>query len=315
MKNVVFLSGLPRSGSTVLSNVIGAHPDIRSTPSSPLCTIVQGMRNSWSQDPFLKAQLDSDFEVVTERLKRTTKATIESWSDEGEEETILDKNRGWLFCLEWLREIDPNFKMIVTLRDLRNIYTSIEKKHRKTLLLNFPDNLEHNVVDVRAKNLFDDNGIIGSCLKGIMNVGDIPDISQHLLFWRYEDFIENPEQTTKMCFDFLGVEPIKIDFNNIQQLTHESDSHYNMKFSHKINKSLEPAKGFQEAKISPRIITEIENRFEWYFKAYYPELFATQKQDIFANQEGQDTSVAQSSDPKDQKMINDLEEAIKKETE
>lgn len=312
MKDVVFLAGLPRSGSTVLSNIMGMHPDVRSTPSSPLCPIVQGMRNTWSQEPFLKAQLDSDFDVVTERLKRTTKATIEAWSNDGDEDIVVDKNRGWLFCIEWLRELYPDFKMIVTLRDLRNVYASVEKRHRKTLMLNFPDNLEHNLIDVRANGLFNDGGIIGGCIKAINNIGDVPDISKHLLIWRYEDFVERPQETTDMCFNFLGVDPVKIDFDNLKQTTDEADSFYNMKFTHKINTKLTPAKGFAQANISPRIISEIEGRYEWFFKAYYPEYFQTQPV-AEAQPMGQGAPVLQN--PQEQAMVKELEEAIKKETE
>jgi len=315
MKEVTFLAGLPRSGSTVLSNILGSHPDIHATPSSPLCGVVQGMRNSWSQDPFFKAQLDDNFEVVSERLRRTTRATIEAWSDDSDKDITIDKNRGWLFGIEWLRELYPDFKMIVTIRDLRNIYASIEKRHRQTLMLNFPDNLEHNIVDVRAKGLFDDGGILGSCLKAINNIGDIPEISNHLLIWRYEDFVENPQQVTDVCFNFLGVEPKEIDFNNIEQVTHESDSYYNMKFSHEINSEFKPAEGFEQAKMSPRIVKEIEGRFEWYYRAYYPEFFAHQA-DLAPGSKGMRTGVQDETvSGQEQTMIEDLERAIKKETE
>ena len=305
MKEIVYLSGLPRSGSTLLANLLAMHPDIRSTPSSPLCTIVQNMRKHWSNEAFLKSQLDSNFDVVYERLKRTTRAAMNAWSFEYEDdiEIVVDKNRGWTFCLEWLRDLYPDFKMIITLRDLRNIYASEEKIHRKTLMLDFPDGMEHNIVDVRASALFEDNGIIGSCLKAVYNIGDIPDIVDHLLLWRYEDLFEDPQKAMDKTFDFLGIEPFRFDFDHIVQSTTETDSYHNMKFPHAVKTKLTKPLGFEEAKISPRILQQIVKKYQWYYQAYYPEFFVNQP----------------SSSPvvstEEQNMIQELEAAIKAEAE
>ena len=320
MKQVSFLSGLPRSGSTVLANIIGMHPDVRATPSSPLCNIVQTMRRTWSNDQFLKAQLDNDLDLVSERLKRTTRATMSAWSDEGDENVVVNKNRGWLNCIEWLREIDPDFKMIVTIRDLRDIYASIEKRHRKTLMLDFPDNMEHNLIDVRASALFGGQGIVGSCLKSISNIGDVPDILSHLYIWRYEDFIENPQETTDSVFKFLGVDPVAIDFNNLDQTTVESDSHYNMKFPHNIQSKLVKPVGFQEAKISPRILDQITTQYKWFYDAYYNSLNIPSENIELPQMFDRETKYNQTlvkygkENTNDDNMIEELERAIKDET-
>jgi len=304
MKELVYLSGLPRSGSTLLANLLAMHPDIRSTPSSPLCPIVQGMRKTWSNDAFLKSQLDDNFDVVYERLRRTTKATMEAWgNDNDDDEVVVDKNRGWTFCLEWLRDLYPDFKIIVTLRDLRNVFASEEKMHRKTLMLEFADNMEHNLADTRAGALHDDNGIIGSCLKAIYNIGDIPDIIDHLFLWRYEDLLDDPQGTMDKAFEFVGVEPYKIDFDNIVQSTTETDSYYNMKFPHVIKSKLTKPIGFEEAKISPRILNQIVNKFQWYYQIYYPELL----------EQTEKVEPSETTSKEEMDLIQELEAEIEKE--
>jgi len=300
MKKIIYLSGLPRSGSTLLSNILGMHKDIYATPSSPLCSIVQDMRKHWSDDPFLLAQLDSNFDLVHKRLKRSMWSFMQAWSDDNDKPIVVDKNRGWLFGLEWLRELDPNFKIIITLRDLRNVYTSIEKKHRKTLFIDFPDHMEHNMVDVRANALFNDGGLVGSILKGIQNAKDIPNIMSHIYYWRYEDFLEKPQETTGHLFNYLDVKPQDIDFNNIVQSTNESDSYYRMKYSHKIDNTIQKPEGFEDTPISPRILNEINNRFKWYYDEFYPQALNVKKEEYKDNEEVV--------------MIRKLEKAIKEET-
>lgn len=308
MKKIVYLAGLPRSGSTVLSNVLGMHKDIHATPSSPLCSIVQNMRKNWSDDPFLLAQLDNDFENIHNKLKRSTGAFMQAWSSDTNKPIVVDKNRGWLFCIETLRELDPDFKIIVTLRDLRSVYSSIEKKHRKTLFIEFPDHMEHNMVDVRAHALFADGGLLGSILKGIQNIKDIPNILKHIYYWRFEDFISNPQSTTNHLFNYLGVEPSNIDFNNIVQSTHESDSYYRMKYSHKISSSVIKPEDFNDIPISPRILNEISNKFAWYYQEFYPRVLQAPQMPIT-----QSPNTIQPPEEDDEVMIRKLEQAIRNE--
>jgi sulfotransferase len=318
MKEIVYLAGFPRSGSTVLANVLAMHPEITSTPSSPLCSIVQSMRKQWSDDPFLLAQLDDNFEGVHERLKRSTMAFMQAWSEEHPTPIVVDKNRGWLNGIEWLRELDPDFKLIITLRDLRDVYTSVEKRHRKTLFLDFPDHMEHNFVDVRANSLFNDGGIVGSILKGIQNIGDVPNIAPHIYYWRFEDFVDNPQQITDHLFDFLGVEPHEIDFDNIVQSTQESDSYYRMKYLHKISDKVSKPSDHTQAQISPRILKEIEGRFMWFFQQFYPEgVPFGQRSPSSMPQNMTDASVPPVETdigPEDEVMIQELEKNIQAET-
>ena len=284
MNEIVFLSGLPRSGSTLLANVLAMHPTIASTPSSPLCNMVNNMRVNWSDDVFLLAQLDEkNLDDILFKLKYSTQAFMSSWSlsekymahkqqfvsEPSQKFVTVDKNRGWLACCEWLREIYPNFKMIITLRDLVDIYKSIEKRHRKTLLLDFPDHLEHNNVSGRATQLFNDGGIIGAPLRSLKNLGFIPNIVNHLYFWKYEDFLIDPQRVSNHLFEFLGLPNHEIDFSNIVQSTFEADSFYRMKFPHKIHPKVE--KSTEQVDISPIIMNDINTQFDWFKQDYYPE--------------------------------------------
>ena len=112
-KEIVYLTGLPRAGSTLICNLLAVHSDVAATPSSPLCSIIQNMRRNWSDDPFLLAQLESNYDDVYERLRRSIRSFMQAWSSDKDTPITVDKNRGWLACVESLREIQPNFKMIV----------------------------------------------------------------------------------------------------------------------------------------------------------------------------------------------------------
>lgn len=313
-KQIVYLTGLPRSGSTMLASILAMHSKVSATSSSPLCAIIQNMRRGWSDDPFLLSQLDNDLHLVNKRLARSTKAFMQSWSDETECPIIVDKNRGWLFLVETLKLLYPNYKMIVCLRDLRNIFASIEKQHRKTLMLDFPDHMEHNIIDKRATTLFDDNGVVGGPLKAIYNLGDIPteQWSDNIYFWKFEHFLTDPKAVTDHLFEWLDLKKEEIDFDDIKQSTYESDSWYRYKYPHRVFPKVTPPEPISNdpnetgTKVSPRILSSIMKRFEWYYKDHYPEIVqAAQKTSVQSNN--------QNLNSEDEKLAQELDLEIEKE--
>jgi sulfotransferase len=56
MKQIFFQSSLPRSGSTLLQNILGQNPDFYVTPTSGLLELVYAARNNYSTSPEFKAQ-------------------------------------------------------------------------------------------------------------------------------------------------------------------------------------------------------------------------------------------------------------------
>ena len=49
-KNFYFMSGLPRSGSTVISSILNQNPRFYSGPSSPVVATMIGLENHFSND-------------------------------------------------------------------------------------------------------------------------------------------------------------------------------------------------------------------------------------------------------------------------
>jgi len=270
MEEIIFVTGLPRSGSTLLCNLLAQHPEIAGGPSSPLCHVVQSMRRQWSDDAFLLSQMDANFDEVYERLERSAKAFMDAWC-ESDKKFVLDKNRAWLTTAELVRSLYSNMKMIVCLRDPRSIFASIERQHRKTLMLDFPDHMDSHIVDNRASSLFDNGGVVGAPLKALNNLGDLPNISKHIFIFRYEDFAAAPQNVMENLLTWMGAESFKFNLADIKQITHESDSYHRFKYSHKIKSKFVAAKSFavEDDPISPRILEEIVNRFAWFYSAYY----------------------------------------------
>ncbi|CAK0767018.1 hypothetical protein CCP4SC76_4660003 [Gammaproteobacteria bacterium] len=139
---ILYISGLPRAGSTLLCQLLGLHPDMDSPGhSSPLWNALNKTRETLSDDPFWLAQLDVDFDRNYARLLHACQGFMTGWFAGTSKPWVVDKNRGWLMAIETLRLLDPDFRMVVCLRDPVQVFGSIEAQHQKTLLLSFPDHI------------------------------------------------------------------------------------------------------------------------------------------------------------------------------
>jgi len=268
-KNIVYVAGLPRSGSTLMCQLLGENPSIYSTGhSSPLANTLKSLRARLSDDPFLLSQLDVDFDLVYKRLTNSYRGFVNGWFEETDKSIVVDKNRSWLNGLETLNHLDPDFKMIVCIRDLRQIFASIESRHQKTSLIDFPDDMADFTTYERADKLFSPQGVVGRPLRLIGQLQDVPvDLQKHLYYVIFEDLMHEPKRVMNEVYDWIGANKHEIDANNLTVKAHESDSYYRFKYPHKTHESIKPPAIHD---VPARISNDIAKEFEWYFKLFYP---------------------------------------------
>ncbi len=268
---ILYISGLPRAGSTLLCQLLGLHPHIYSIGhSSPLCNVINTLREKISDDPFLLAQLDVDFDLTYQRLFRSTQAFMHAWFQETDALWAVDKNRGWLMAIETLKQLDPDFRMVVCLRELTQVLGSIETQHQKTILLDFPDHVTANAAYTRASKLFASDGVIGGPLHALDNLQDYDQsLMKHIAFISFEQLVTEPQASMDQLLEWLGLETIKIDINHLPVKRHESDSYYRFKYPHATRVTL---KAPPEHVVSKRIIEEIHSNFRWYYEQFYPHI-------------------------------------------
>jgi sulfotransferase len=186
---------------------------------------------------------------------------------------VVDKNRAWLHCIELLLHIEPQARLIVCLRELGQIYGSIEAQHQRTIALDFIDHLADFDRMGRADMLFAKDKTIGSPLISVHAVLDLPKhVQERLYFVRFEDLVGNPVACMSHLFDWLGLPPFEIDPEQLRIGVRESDSHYRMKYPHGQSSKVTSPKPHQ---IPPRIQAQIELAYEWYYKLYYPGVTAS----------------------------------------
>jgi sulfotransferase len=143
-----------------------------------------------------------------------------------EKQFIVDKSRDWGIHYNLLNMLNESPKIICMVRDVRSIYSSMEKNfrknpHRESHIQNAPQ-LVGTTLDKRV-NIWADGmpvGIAMDRLKDCIQQG----IDKKMLFIRYEDLMENPENEIKRLYEYLELPYYEShDFENITQFTQEND--------------------------------------------------------------------------------------------
>jgi sulfotransferase len=229
-----------------------------------------GLRHNLSDNDFWLAQLDADFELSYQRLLNAFRSFMNGWFTETDKTWVVDKNRGWLQHIETVHHLDPNFKILVCVRELGQIYGSIEAQHQKTLLLDFPDHLASLSRYDRADTLFGKNGVVGAPLKSIEALQDIaPELQQHLFYVVFEHLMSEPSIVLNNIFQWLGIAPCTLDWQNLAVEPHESDSYYRYKYRHRTYSTLQAP---QKHQIPQRIQKDLQKNFTWFYQIFYPGL-------------------------------------------
>ncbi len=159
----------------------------------------------------------------------------------------IDKNRFWPEYLEMASALvggRGQIKVIVTVRDLRDVLASFEQLYRKTSALGQVQTEPAAVVKFRTAQ-----GRVETFLDAVQPVGRayiaIRDAltrgwKDRMLFVDYEDLTRQPKQTLAGIYGFLGEPAHDHDFEKVEQVTIEDDFVYGFKDLHLIRPQVRP---------------------------------------------------------------------------
>lgn len=253
-KKYHFITGLPRSGSTLLSAILKQNPRFHASITDPLATMVKGVIETTQNGPGMK------YEVPIERRISTIRGLFSGFYDSVEKPVIFNTNRAWTLLTSQMNVIYPESKFIVCVRDIPRILDSFETIHRNNpLVTNTVSGGIDNTVYSRSETLMANEGIIGFAYIGIKQA--ICGNEQHKLFFiEYDQLCQNPQFVISSLYSFIEEEPFKHNFNNIEGNWEKYDSEIGVPM-HK----LKPRVEFNQKKfiIPPDIIQRYSNLEIW----------------------------------------------------
>lgn len=265
-KKIFFQSSMPRSGSTLLQNIIGQNPDFYVTPTSGVLELVFGARANYTNSPEFKAQ---NSELMASGFKNFCLQGMNGFYDGlTDKPYVLDKSRGWGVYRTFLNEFYPDPKIICMVRDLRSVLASYEKIYRKSQLKQDPirddSNARGTTVHKRIDEWIMPQNTIGRALERIFEMIRLG-YDDKILFVKFEDLAMYPEMEMKRIYNYLGIEYFEHDFDNIEQITKEDDEVYGLTSDlHTIKPKLEPLKKDFKEVLGKDICDWIQNNYSWY---------------------------------------------------
>lgn len=257
--NLQIITGLPRSGSTLLCNILLQNPAFHASATSGLLDILVPIRNGWDHLVCMQAMPAQESEVKKLAVLR---AVAQGYYADVDRPVVFDKNRAWPRYLELAEAITGKpAKALVCVRDLREVIASFEMLWRHTSATgqvaqersspaDFDSLASRCALWARADQPV---GAAYNAIKDALARG----YRDRLHFVRYEELTARPAQTMAGIYEFLGAEPYEHDFEHVQQTTREDDRVHGFRGLHDIRPAVRP-----KAPIWPQVLGSVARQFE-----------------------------------------------------
>lgn len=265
VEKIFFNSSLPRSGSTLLQNIVAQNPQFYATPTSGFLELVFAARGNYTNSPEFKAQ---DSELMKFAFRGFCRdGMFGFYNSITEKRYVLDKSRGWGYYRDFLNFFYPNPKIVCMIRDPRCIFSSMEKNYRKN-----PDKANLITSDAQMQNITTEQridtwvasqpvGLAFERLRQIVKEGK----DKFILFIKFEDLTQNPEIEMRKLYQYLEVDYFQHDFQNIQQITKEDDQVYGIFGDHRIQGQINAKKPDYKEILGLNTSNWIKQHYAWFY--------------------------------------------------
>jgi len=196
-----FMSGLPRSGSTLLAALLRQNPRFHASMSSGLHALVAANLQ------IMSAGTETSLLMTPEQRPRILKALVESYY-EGvtDRPVIFDTNRAWSARMPLIADLFPEARVIACVRDVSWVLDSLERLIRRDPYENTRlfggDGGGGATVYSRVEALTRPNRLVGYPWAALKEAfyGEQAD---RLLVVDYEYLCRAPEQVLRLIYGFL----------------------------------------------------------------------------------------------------------------
>jgi len=200
MKEIFFLAGLPRSGSTLLGAILSQNPDVYVSPTSPLMDILIRLEMTCRE---LHRDLTFDLETQTFNVGS---AVARAFYQHIQRPYVLDKYRGWPPNVQLAkRYVNPAPKILCPVRPIAEVITSYLK-----LIHRDPNNkldkfLIRDQVQVNDRNraLLIWKRFLTPPYQGLLK--GIKEHRECLHFLTYDDLVNRPDEVLEGIYRFLEI--------------------------------------------------------------------------------------------------------------
>lgn len=267
-KKIHFISGLPRSGSTLLCSILNQNPLFHATATSGVLDILFGARNQFNQIDAFNAMGE---EEMHRKALLVLRGILYGYYSDVEQKVVFDKCRGWEAYMEMAELIlGTSPKIICCVRDIREILASLERISQKTSATTQVRD-ERRMIEGGKTNYWNyqnahsrcadrlsfEGGVVGA---QIMRIKDAfqRGWGKHIHFVEFENLTSKPKRTMEDIYDFIGESAYIHDFVSVNQSTSENDLVHGFRGLHKIESVVKERETTWEKVIPKELAKNIE---------------------------------------------------------
>lgn len=210
-KKYYFLSGLPRSGNTLLGSILNQNRNISVTGNSPVAEIFHRVEST-KQEMFSVKNFPNE-----KSFDNISKNIFENYYLNWKSKYIIDRSCwGTPDNLKVLKKYCPNdVKIIVLTRDLNEVLASFIKWSIEN-----PNNFldRYRTVEEKCDFLMNPQGQIVKQLYSIYNL-NAEENKRHALFIKYDELVDGPDRVISKIYNFLNIKKFNHHYANISQFS------------------------------------------------------------------------------------------------
>lgn len=254
-----FITGLPRSGSTLLAAILRQNPRFHAGMSSPVGAFVTGLLDQ------VGAGTEFGPVVTLEQRRRLLRGLFNSYyAEQATGGVVFDTNRLWSAKLPALLDLFPNTKLIACVRNVAWVMDSIERLYRANPFENtrlFNDATERNTVYSRVDTLGQRNRLVGFAWTAIKEAF-YGEQAKSLLLVDYDLLANAPQKVLPLIYDFIGEPWFEgHDFGRVEFDAPEFDTALGLAGLHKVR----PQVAFEPRRtlLPPDLFAQYQNMSFW----------------------------------------------------
>lgn len=229
-KTFHFISGLPRSGSTLLSAILKQNPRFHAGISSPIAALFSGMLGQVSAGSEWATQ------VSVPQRRALLRGLFDSYYSETPNEVVFDTNRVWTARMPALLDLYPNAKVIACVRNVGWVMDSIERLYRANPFENsllFANEAERGTVFARVETLAQRTRLVGLAWSALKEAF-YSEQGKSMLVVDYDLLSQRPQDVVPLIYKFIGEPEFKHDFNAVSMDTPAFDEGLGLTGLHKV---------------------------------------------------------------------------------
>jgi sulfotransferase len=256
MSQYYFISGLPRSGTTLLSTILNQNPKFQASISGPLARFTRATIEQSS------SMVGYETECPPEKRKNIINGIFQNYYDDKTKDVFFDTNRGWGLMLPLLSYLFPYTKVIMCVRDITWVLDSFERLYRKNPYSTskiIPSDRSGTVYS-RCNYLMQDSSVVGFAYNSLKQA--ITSVEKNMLMLiEYEQLCKNPQGMVQAIYNFIDQPQYDHNFNNVAASYPEYDADVGIEGMHTTRAKVEWTE--REMIIPPDIQHQFSNMEVW----------------------------------------------------